>query len=309
MTPAPKSMSPADWGLIAALSFLWGGAFYFNVLALRGFPPNTLVLLRMAIACIPLLLLLKFAGQRLPHTAQQWRALAVLASLNIVLPFILFTWAQARIPSGFASVLNATTPLWGVVVAHFLTQDEKATPPRVAGVLIGVVGVAVMIGRDALSGTGNDIIPTTACLVATLSYAFASIYGRRFGSSGMQPMTIATGQAIMATIIMLPIAAISDQFWTLPTAGWDAWGGIIGVALLSTSLAYILYFRLLESAGATNSLLATFTIPIVAIFLGIMFLGETLALRQVGGIALIALGLAAIDGRVFRMLERKPNVP
>lgn len=302
-------MAARDWGLIAALSVLWGGAFYFNVLALRGFPPNTVVLLRMAIACLPLLLLLKIFGQTLPQTARQWGQLAVLATLNIVLPFILFTWAQGLIPSGLASVLNATTPLWGVVVAHFLTHDEKASTARVGGVLVGVLGVAIMIGSDAISGAGGNLLPQLACLVATLCYAFASIFGRRFGQSGMQPMTIAAGQAAMATVIMLPIAAVTDQFWALPAAGWDAWGGVLGVALLSTSLAYILYFRLLESAGATNSLLATFTIPIVAIFLGIMFLGEVLVARQLGGIALIALGLAAIDGRPLRWLARKPNVP
>lgn len=302
-------MSARDWGLIAALSVLWGGAFYFNVLALRGFPPNTVVLLRMAIACLPLLLLLKIFGQTLPQTARQWGQLAVLATLNIVLPFILFTWAQGLIPSGLASVLNATTPLWGVVVAHFLTHDEKASAARVGGVLVGVLGVAIMIGSDAISGAGGNLLPQLACLVATLCYAFASIFGRRFGQSGMQPMTIAAGQAAMATVIMLPIAGVTDQFWALPAAGWDAWGGVLGVALLSTSLAYILYFRLLESAGATNSLLATFTIPIVAIFLGIMFLGEVLVARQLGGIALIALGLAAIDGRPLRWLARKPIVP
>jgi drug/metabolite transporter (DMT)-like permease len=299
MSTSAKPMSARDWGLIAALSLLWGGAFYFNVIALRGFPSNTLVFLRMLVAAVPLLLLLRIVGQRLPRDLKSWVELAILSSLNIVLPFLLFTWGQTKIPSGLASVLNATTPLWGVVTAHFLTHDEKATPLRVIGVLLGLGGVAFMIGGDALGG-GGGALPPLACLAGTLSYAFASLYARRFSASGLQPMTIATGQAVASAVMLLPIAALTDHFWALPSPDINAWAGLFGVALLSTSLAYILYFRLLDSAGASNSLLVTFTIPIVAILLGVAFLGEAITLQQLGGIALIALGLAAIDGRLFR---------
>jgi drug/metabolite transporter (DMT)-like permease len=238
-----------------------------------------------------------------------WGQLAILGTLNVVLPFILFTWGQTRISSGLASVLNATTPLWGVLAAHFLTHDEKASPACIAGVLLGFAGVGTMIGSDLAGGISGSLPAQLACIAATLSYALASIYARRFGASGMPPLVIATGQVVTAALIMIPVAALSDAPWQLPMPGASALLATVALALLSTSLAYVLYFRLLESVGASNSLLVTFLMPIVAILLGALFLGEVMTGRQIAGMALIALGLAAIDGRLFRALARRNNVP
>ena len=226
--------------------------------------------------------------------------LSVLGILNVVLPFILFYWGMTQISTGLASILNATTPLWGVVAAHFLTRDEKATPARIIGVLFGVAGIAVMIGVDALSGMTSGLLAQIACLIATLCYALGSIYGRQFGASGMAPLSIATGQVLTSALIMLPIALISDAPWTLPLPGLAFWASTGAIAVFSTSLAYYLYFQLLESAGASNSLLVTFLIPIVAIMLGIGFLGETFSANQAAGMVLIALGLVVLDGRMLR---------
>jgi drug/metabolite transporter (DMT)-like permease len=295
-----------DWGLIAALSVLWGSGFILIEIGLRSVPPNTLVFARMALAVPPLLILLHLKGQRLPRDVKRWAMLALLGLLNIVLPFILFYWGMTQISTGLASILNATTPLWGVVAAHFLTRDEKATPARVAGVLFGVAGIAVMIGVDAFKGASTGILAQIACLVATLSYAIASIYGRRFADSGMKPLTVATGQVLTSAIIMLPIALFSDAMWMLPMPDMSFWLATGAIAIFSTSLAYYLYFQLLESAGASNSLLVTFLIPIVAILLGVGFLGERVTINQAAGIALIAAGLILLDGRV---LARRRNVP
>lgn len=301
----PSAMSRSDWALIAALSIIWGGAFFFIEIILRDLPPNTMVLLRLTLAAPPLMLWLRLTGERLPLDARSWGAFLILGAMNVAVPFILFGYGQVRISAGLASILNATTPLWGVLVAHFLTHDEKATPGRVVGVLLGFAGVGVMLGGDALSGADENALAQLACVVATLFYALASIYGRRMGSSGLSPMQIATGQVTAAALIMLPIAALSEQFWTLAMPGPASWAAALALAVISTSLAYVLYFRLLASAGATNSLLITFLIPVTAILLGIALLGETLEPRQIGGMALIALGLVALDGRLPAMLRSK----
>lgn len=290
-------MSTADWGIIILLSLLWGGAFFMIELGLRGFPPNTLVFLRMALAVPPMLLALKIMGHRLPSDRISWMQLFVLGAINAAFPFILFFWGQTQIDSGLASVLNATTPLWGVVTAHFLTRDEKATPGRIIGVLLGLAGIVVMVGTDALDGITGSVLAQLACLTATLLYALAAVYGRTLSQSTMTPLVVATGQVITAAIIMLPVMLIADQPWALPAAGWDAWAGAIGLAIPSTAIAYFFYFRLIDSAGASNAMLVAFIMPVIAIILGVVALGETVELKEIAGALLIALGLLAIDGR------------
>ena len=302
-------MSSADWGIIMLLSLLWGGAFFMIELGLRGFPPNTLVFLRMAIAVPPMLLALKIFGHHLPTDRKSWTQLFILGAINAALPFILFFWGQTQIDSGLASVLNATTPLWGVVTAHFLTRDEKATPARVAGVFLGLAGIVVMVGTDALGGITNGVLAQLACLAATLLYALAAVYGRTLSQSTMTPLVVATGQVITAAILMLPVMLIADRPWTLPTAGWDAWAGAVGLAIPSTAIAYFFYFRLIDRAGASNAMLVAFIMPVVAIILGVAALGETVEAKELAGATLIALGLIAIDGRLLPRLAPKPSVP
>lgn len=292
-------MSTADWGIIMLLSLLWGGAFFLIELGLRGFPPNTLVFLRMAFAIPPMLLALWFLKEKLPNDRKSWQQLFALGAINAALPFILFFWGQTQIDSGLASVLNATTPLWGVVTAHFLTRDEKATPARIVGVLLGIAGIIVMVGPEALGGITGSVLAQLACLAATLSYAFAAIYGRTLSQSTMSPMVVATGQVITAAILMLPVAIVIDHPWTLPAPGWDAWAGAIGLAIPSTAIAYFFYFRLIDRAGASNAMLVAFIMPVVAIILGVVALGETVELKEMAGAVLIALGLLAIDGRLL----------
>ncbi len=303
------AMDARGWGLILILSLLWGSAFYLNEIGLRGFPPNTLVLARMGGAALILLAFVWATGRRLPTDRAAWTQLSILGFLNVVLPFILFTWGQTQIDSGLASVLNATTPLWGVIAAHFLTKDEKATPLRLGGVIIGVAGVIVMIGGDAFGGIGGSVIAQLACLAATLCYALATIYSRRIGTAGLDPMTLATGQVVSAAIMMIPIALVTDRPWALPAPNMDVIGASLALALLSTSLAYILFFRLVALAGATNAMLVTFLMPVVAIALGTVMLDETLTINQIAGIFLIAFGLIALDGRLVPRLAARTNVP
>jgi drug/metabolite transporter (DMT)-like permease len=293
-------MSRADWAILLILAVLWGGSFFFIGIAIHSVAPMTLVLLRVSLASAFLWIWRLIRRQSLGLSAGIAPALLVLALLNNVLPFILFAWAQRTIPSGLASILNATTPIWGVLVAHGFTHDERMTLPKLAGVVLGFVGVAVMIGADLLGQIGTHVLAQLACLVATLCYALAGVWGRRFRGMGVSPVGVATGSLTAAALVLVPLVLLSEPPWRAAAPTPQAWAAMIGLAFFCTALAYILYFRLLASAGATNSLLVTFLIPVTAILLGTFGLGEQLATRHFAGMALIGLGLAAIDGRLLR---------
>jgi drug/metabolite transporter (DMT)-like permease len=219
-----------------------------------------------------------------------------------------FVWGQHRIAGGLASILNATTPLFTVLAAHLLTPDEKLTSPKGVGVVVGFVGAAIMIGPDALGSLGGGMLAQLACLAAALSYAFAGIFGRRFKRMGVAPLATAAGQVSASTILLLPIMLLFDHPWTLPMPHAATWGAVLGVALLSTALGYVLYFRILAAAGATNLLLVTFLLPVSAILLGALVLGEVLQPRHFLGMAFIGLGLVFIDGRLPRKIVTRTAV-
>jgi drug/metabolite transporter (DMT)-like permease len=296
-----KSMNRAEWLMLLALSVLWGGSFFFVGVVIKELPPLTIVLLRVGLAALLLNVFVVATGMRMPRDRKVWRAFLEMGLLNNVAPFCLIAWGQTHIASGLAAILNATTPLATVVVAHFLTSDEKMTGGRLAGVFFGLIGVAAMIGPEALHGFGSNIIGEVAILLAAISYAFAGVYGRRFATMGVAPLLTATGQVTASTMVMAPIALVVDQPWTLAPPSLAAWGAVIGIATLSTALAYILYFRILATAGATNLVLVTFLIPVSAILLGWFALGERLDPRHFLGMALIGAGLAAIDGRLITL--------
>ncbi|MBE7201892.1 MAG: DMT family transporter [Parafilimonas terrae] len=305
MRPAERpEMSSADWLMLIVLSVLWGGSFFFTGVALTALPPLTLVVLRVGIAAMALNLVLRATGSRLPRARAIWAAFIGMGVLNNVMPFCLIVWGQTRIASGLAAILNATTPLFTVAVAHVLTADERMTGNRLAGVLAGLAGVFVMVGPDAVEGFGADLLAQVAVLGAALSYACASLFGRRFARMGVPPLAVAAGQVTASSLLLLPMALVVDRPWTLPLPGVPVWAATFGTGLLSTAVAYVLYFRILARAGATNLSLVTFLIPASAILLGVLILGEHLEPRHLVGMALIACGLAAIDGRLLRVWNR-----
>ena len=294
------TMGLREWVLLLALSMLWGGSFFFTEIALAELPPLTLVLGRVGFAALALLALAIVGGHGDSLRKAPWGALAVMGLLNNLLPFCLIVWGQTAVSGGLASILNATTPLFTILLAHWLTADERLGGNRVAGILCGVVGVAVMMGMGLLSGLGDSLWAQGAILAAACSYACAGIYGRRF--SGLPPITAACGQVIASSLMLLPLALLIDRPWTLPMPSPTVWGAIIGLALLCTALAYTIYFRILAAAGATNLLLVTLLIPVSAIAMGALFLGEQLQTHQIVGALLIGLALLLIDGRVLRLL-------
>ena len=299
-------MNRSDWLILLVLALIWGGAFLFIGVAVRHVQPLTYVWLRLTIAAAGMWLFLKARGQRLDLPRQVWGSILLLALLNNAIPFALFGWGQTHIASGLASILNATTPIWGVVVAHFLTQDERMTPRKVAGVLLGFGGVATMIGPSLLSDLGAGALAELACVIAGLSYALAAVWARRFRKLGISPFSVTTGQLTAGALMMLPVSMIVDRPWTHAFPPVSAWAAITALALMCTALGYVLYFRLINHAGATNALLVTLLVPPVAILLGALFLDETLAPQDFAGLALIALGLAAIDGRLLSAFSGRP---
>jgi drug/metabolite transporter (DMT)-like permease len=305
-TPMIRSqMNRGDWLLLVVLALIWGGAFLFIDVAVHHVAPLTYVWLRVTIGAAGLWSYLIVRGERISLPRQVWGSILLLALLNNAIPFSMFGWSQTHIASGLASILNATTPIWGVVVAHFLTKDERMSPRRLAGVLLGFGGIVLMIGPSILSSLGTGALAELACVVAALSYALAAVWARRFKRLGISPISITTGQLTAAALVMLPMSMIVDKPWTHPFPPLGALAAITALALLCTALGYVLYFRLIDRAGATNALLVTLLVPPVAILLGSVFLGETLAPQDFGGLMLIALGLAAIDGRLLTSLSRR----
>ncbi len=299
-------MNGSDWLILGVLALIWGGAFFFIGVAVRHVAPLTYVWLRLTIAALAMWGFVKFKRQSVDLPPQVWGSIFLLAVLNNALPFTLFGWGQTHIASGLAAILNATTPIWGVVVAHFLTHDERMSPRKIAGVLLGFGGVAFMIGPSLLSSLGRSGLAQLACVTAALSYALAAVWARRFRRMGVSPLSVTTGQLTAGALIMLPMSMIVDQPWTQALPPLSAWGAIVALALFCTAFGYVLYFRLIDSAGATNALLVTLLVPPVAILLGGLFLNETLAPQDFFGLALIALGLAAIDGRLLSALKARP---
>jgi drug/metabolite transporter (DMT)-like permease len=286
-----------EWGLLLLLAGLWGGSFFFAKIALAELPPLTLVLARVAIAAAALHLVVIASGGRLPRDGSIWRAFFVMGALNNLVPFSLICWGQTQIASALASILNATTPLFTLIVAHVMTADERMTRRKLVGVVTGFIGVAAMIGGEAIGAATGSVLGQAACLGAALSYAFAGVYGRRFRAMALTPAATATGQLTATTLMMAPLASLVDQPWGLAPPSLATWGAVLAFALLCTSLGYVLYFRILATSGATNLLLVTFLMPVGAILLGTSVLGERLAAGHLVGMALIGLGLAVIDGR------------
>ncbi|MDR7125687.1 DMT family transporter [Pseudotabrizicola sp. 4114] len=297
-------MSTRDWGLLLVLSFLWGGAFFFAAVAVKELPPLTVVLARCGLAAMALAVVLRLGGERWPFRGAAIAPFLIMGLLNNLVPFSLLFWAQIMIPSGLASILNATTPVFAIVAAHFLLLDEKMALNRAAGIGFGFLGVVVLLGAGQVDGKGFALVGMLACLGAALSYGLAGTYGRRFRSMGVSPAQVALGQLVATTLMMIPLAAVVDRPWTLAVPGGAVVLAVLALAFASTALAYVIFFRLLASAGAVNTALVTLLIPASAILLGVLFLGETLAARHYAGLALICAGLLAIDGRVLERWRR-----
>jgi drug/metabolite transporter (DMT)-like permease len=293
-----KPAATTAWLLLFILGLLWGGSFFFGRIAVAEIPPFTLVFFRLFLAALTLHIYLRGRMRLYGLLAEHWRAFAVMGLINNALPHTLIVFGQTEIGAGLAAILNATTPIFTVIVANRFTDDEKLSTAKLVGCLLGLAGTAVLIGPGILSAAS---VPTWALVLplgAALSYGFAGTYGKRFRTIPA-PVT-ATGQLTASSLMMLPVILISDQPWTLALPSATAIAAVLGLALLSTALAYLIYFRIMALRGATYASLVTLLVPPSAILLGVLFLGERLDGSELAGMALIGLGLLVLNGMLPR---------
>ncbi|MFZ1104089.1 MAG: DMT family transporter [Hyphomicrobiaceae bacterium] len=295
-------MRTSDWLLLVLLSVLWGATFYFIAVANPEVPPFTLVLGRVGIAALALVPVVLLLGLRLPATAAGWWPFVVQAVINNVIPFTLIVYGQLRIASGLAAVLNATTPLFTLVMARLLV-GEALTASKIAGVVLGIAGVGVLVGPAAVGSNASSVVGMLCILGASLSYAVSALWMRRLRD--IPPLVCSAAQLTCSSLMLLPLAGAVERFWQLPVPGAPAILAVLGLALISTALAYVVFFHLNTSAGSTNVMLVTLLIPVTATILGVALLNETLALHQIAGAVVIASGLVVIDGRLLAWLGRR----
>jgi len=298
-------MSLSDWTRVVALSILFGASFFLTEIALTGFSPWLIVLTRLVLAALALLAVCRATGRALPRDRRIWAGLAVMGVLNNALPFCLIAGGQVFITGAMTSVLIATTPIFTVLLAHVLTRDERLSWHKLFGVLLGVVGVAILLGPEFGNGPGTELIGQVAILGAALSYALAAIFGRRF--HGMDPVVASAGMVVCSSVLMMPVVAVFEVEWT-DRATYLSVMAIVTMAVLSTAVAYLLYFKILASAGATNLMLVTLLVPVSATALGVVFIGEPVTAAMAAGAVLIFAGLAAIDGRVLSVLKQRSRI-
>ncbi len=301
---AALRMGTREWVLLAFLSVIWGAAFFFAAVAIRQIEPFTLAFLRMAVAAVALAVTAAVLGHRLPRDPALWRGFLLLGILGTAAPFSLIYWGQTEISGGLASIINASTPLWTIVVAHFFTRDERFTWRRLLGVLTGLAGVAVIMAPSVRrNGSDGPLLAEGSVLAAGLCYAIVSVFAKRFRD--VPPIILSCGQLAFGAVFILPVVLLFDHPFSRPLPDRIAVAAVMGIALLSTALAFIIYFEILRVAGATNVMLVTLLVPVSAIFLGAAILGEQLAPRHFAGLALIACGLMLIDGRLLRSVSRR----
>ena len=302
MNTPTQLMDARNWLLLFLLSALWGGAFFFAGVAVRELPPLTVVFLRVALAALTLLPLFFYFGHRLPRTSPGWLPFVGMGLFNNVLPFGFIFFGQTQISVGLSSIINAMTPVFAVIVmASF--NEERLTAQRVFGVVLGVVGVAVLRGVDGPID-GRQTLGILLCLAGALSYGFAALWGRRY-LTGVPPLKSATCQLLCSTLIIGVVVAVIDQPWSLPLPSQSAMLAVLALAVFGTAIAYLVFFEILVSSGASNVMLVTLLIPVTAVILGSIFLGEQIRAKEIAGALIIATGLLFLDGRVIAWASRK----
>lgn len=292
-----KMLSASSWAMLIVLGLLWGGSFFFARIAVQSIPPVTLALLRFIIAASALHIVIAGRFNIYRELKDRWASFLLLGLINNAIPHTLIFAGQTEIGAGLAAILNATTPIWTVIIAHVLTSDEKLTGRKIAGTTTGLIGAVLLFSPHIGEKAGAPLWAIALPLIAALSYGFAATFSRQF--RGVAAPVTAAGQLTASTIIMLPLSLAFDQPWTLAPPPMAAVLSVLALALVSTAFAYILFFRLIAAAGATNASLVTLLVPPSAILLGMLFLGESLEAAEWAGMLVIALGLLVLDGRLL----------
>jgi drug/metabolite transporter (DMT)-like permease len=287
-------MTSTEWALLLVLSVLWGAGYLFGQIALAELSPFAIAFSRVALATIALLAVGLFAGQTFRLSWKVGAFYLVLGAVGVLIPSILMLWGQTRIGAGLTSLLGATSPLFTVVIAHFLTRDEKMTPLRLGGMAVALVGVALAT-RPVADAAGESVLAELAVLAAAFCQAYAAILARRCQASS--PLELATGQLAAASLLSLPIVLAVEGPLMLSCLSVETVLALLALALLTTALGYLIFFRLLVRAGATNVALISLLVPVTALFLAAVVLGEELSWSVFAGAVLILAGLATFGAR------------
>jgi drug/metabolite transporter (DMT)-like permease len=282
MNAISRTMNPTQWLMLIVLSMLWGGSFLFLGVSVSELPVFTVI-----------------AGEYLPRDRASWTAFIVMGFLNNIIPFTLLGFGQSHIASGLAAILTAATPLIGNLTAHFTWHDEPLTANRIIGMVLGLIGVGIMFLPSLAGGIGVHVLAELACLGAAVAFGFSGVYGRTFGKLGISPVKAGVGTLLSSTVVMVVLALLFDRPWSIPVPAPHVIAAVIALAVLSTAVAYMIYFNLLRQVGATNTLLVTILMPVFAVIYGALLLSERLEPRHFLGFGIVVLGLAATDGRVW----------
>jgi drug/metabolite transporter (DMT)-like permease len=301
MSAKTLTIDRRDGALLVFLSILWGGGYVLAGVALKDLPPLTIVCVRVAIGALTLLPVVWLYEDRLPRSLRGWAPFFVMGVLNNVIPFSLLILGQSQTSAGLTAIVNATTPLFTVLVTAAY-GEERLTASKVIGVLLGLVGVAILRGQDADISSAQTL-GIVLCLGAALSFGFSGLWGRR-KLQGVAPHISSFCQLLCSAVVLLPFAALFERPWTYEMPGLHAWLSLIGLGALSTGLAYLVFFRILARSGATNAMLVTLLMPITTVVLGHFVLGEVLHAREAIGALVIASALVVIDGRLIRRLSK-----
>jgi drug/metabolite transporter (DMT)-like permease len=289
-------MGPVEWAMLIVLSAIWGGSFYFFAVIIKELPVFIIVFFRVFLATVALWIFIFMSGQKRPELKAIWHNFFLMGFFNNVIPFSLIVWGEQRVAPGLAAVLNATTPFFAVIVAHLSTQNEKLTWNRMAGALIGLAGVAALVGYDAIKNLGADLWFQLAIVMASVSYGICTIFGRRLAK--VPPIVSAASQTAASSLMLFPLMLLIDHPLSLSLPSLNVSLSLLALALLCTAIAYIIFFNIVKRAGMTNVTLVTLLVPVSAMFLGSFILNEQISARHILGMMVISIGLALIDGRI-----------
>ncbi|AWM86825.1 DMT family transporter [Microvirga sp. 17 mud 1-3] len=299
MKPAKPPNYALELSLLAALATLWGASYTFIKLGIETIPPVTLIAARTVIAGAVLLVILRLRGIVLPRDAATWRKFAVQACLNSVVPFTLIAWAEKSVDAGLAVILNAMTPVFTFLITVLWTRHEPTTFRKMAGVAVGLAGTCVIVGMQAFQHVGQELLGQLAVVLATVCYAGAAIFGRNF--KGLDPMAPAAGSLVCGAAILIPVSLVVDRPWTLSPSGTSV-GALVGLAVFSTALAFVLYFRLIHTLGSVGTTAQGYLRAPIGVAIGAYFLGERLDSSAWIGLVCILAGVAlmTLPRRIFR---------
>jgi drug/metabolite transporter (DMT)-like permease len=300
--PITLKMGWHEWLMLCLCAMLWGSAYVFNAVAIKELPHLTITFGRLVVASLFLQIVLRMYGLSMPRGWAVWRSFFMMTLLSNIGPYLLVLRGQMGTTSGLAAVLTATTPLFTILLAHAFTHDERMTANKLIGVLVGIAGVAIVVGFDAWAGASASFVAKLALVAASFMYAIGSIYAKRF--SGLPPLVIAACIMTSGALVSLPLSFYFDRPWTLAMPSLEVLLAVLCTGIFGSALAAISYFRLFTVAGATNAMLVTLLLPVTPIIGGAIYLGERLAPREIAGGIVIMLALVIIDGRMFRMLRR-----